>query len=296
VQAFEPVQVIYLSNENATSPGYIRQAVDAAILRVNGAVVASRVGTDVADSIESVQFDDDSRAEFAQALYDRATAIWEDNPIGVTVELTAGEDDSESSSNFQTGLRQSVPGMGSLFVMFTVLGGMTALIQERNQWTLQRLAVMPISRAQILAGKILGRFLLGILQFLVVFAVGLLLGVNLGNDLLSLVLIVLAYTLTITAFSFALGTRLQNESQAAGFSLLLSMVLASLGGAMWPLEVVPEIMQIVGHVSPVAWAMDSFNTLLFFGGGLGDILLPVGVLLAMTVVLFALAVWRFEYE
>jgi ABC-2 type transport system permease protein len=124
----------------------------------------------------------------------------------------------------------------------------------------------------------------------------LLLGVNLGNDLLSLVLIVLAYTLTITAFSFALGTRLQNESQAAGFSLLLSMVLASLGGAMWPLEVVPEIMQIVGHVSPVAWAMDSFNTLLFFGGGLGDILLPVGVLLAMTVVLFALAVWRFEYE
>ena len=45
-----------------------------------------------------------------------------------------------------TGFGQSIPGMGSMFVMFTVMAGMSILLRERNQWTLQRLVVMPLRR------------------------------------------------------------------------------------------------------------------------------------------------------
>ncbi|MCB9452478.1 MAG: ABC transporter permease [Anaerolineaceae bacterium] len=296
VEAFQPTHITYVSNDSFTAPGFIRQAVDAAVLRVNGAIVAARVGTDVAGQIQGITFDEASREAFSKQVYDRAAGIWEANPVSVQYEQTAQTETSEQSGGLQSGLAQSVPGMGSMFVMFTVFGGMTLLVVERKQWTLQRLVALPVSRAQLLGGKILSRFLLGILQYAVVFAMGILMGVNLGKDPIALILVMVSYTLAITALSFALGTQLKTEEQASGLSLLLSLALAPLGGAWWPLDIVPEFMRTIGHISPVAWAMDGFNQLTFFQGGLGDVLLPIGVLLAMSAVFFAIAVSRFKYE
>ncbi|MCA9910101.1 MAG: ABC transporter permease, partial [Anaerolineae bacterium] len=72
--------------------------------------------------------------------------------------------------------------------------------------------------------------------------------------------------------------------------------LAPLGGAWWPLEIVPDWMRTIGHISPVAWAMDSYSSLIFHGGGLADVLLPLGVLAALTIVFFLLGVVRFRIE
>jgi ABC-2 type transport system permease protein len=93
-----------------------------------------------------------------------------------------------------------------------------------------------------------------------------------------------------------LGSRLENEAQASGLGLLLSLILAPLGGAWWPLEIVPDFMRLVGHLSPVAWAMDGFNALIFDQAGLGEVLIPLGILLALTLICFAIAIRLFRYE
>jgi hypothetical protein len=49
--------------------------------------------------------------------------------------------------------------------------------------------------------------------------------------------------------------------QASGSSLLLTLTRAPLGGARWPMDISPKFMRIVGHVSPVAWAMHGFTAL-----------------------------------
>lgn len=296
VRAFRPVEIGYWSLEDATEPGYIQQAVDAAIQQVNGAVVASLVGSKAIASFPGVELDAADREDLQRALYDRAAALWEDNPVSIDYQLTGQPESPSAFQSLQAGLGQSVPGMGAMFVMFTVFGGMTALIQERKQWTLPRLATLPISKGQLLGGKILARFTLGLLQFLIVFLVGALLGMNFGQAPLALVLLAVTYTLAITALSFALGTRLENETQASGLGLLLSMILAPLGGAWWPLEIVPDFMRTIGHLSPVAWAMDGFHALLYESAGLGDLWVPLGVLLIITLVCFAIAVRLFSYD
>ena len=294
VRSFEPVQVSLYTRDTAGTPGPVEQALNAAIQRVNGASVAARTGSSLVSRNELLT-DDESLREFEGAVYEQAAKIWESQPAQVDFEYT-GEQAPGGGLNLQAGLGQSVPGMGTVFVMFTVFGGMTALIVERSQWTLQRLAVAPLSRAQLLGGKILSRFILGAVQFLVVFAVGIAAGIQLGEDALALILVAFAYTLAITALSFALGTWLKNEAQAAGFSLLLSLVLAPLGGAWWPLEIVPKTMQVVGHISPVAWAMDAFHALIFNQGRLPDVIVPVAVLLGIAGVAFVWGVARFMYE
>lgn len=289
VQAFTPVQIRYVSVQDFSAPSFIRQAVEAALTRVNGAVVASRVGSAALGEAAAPE-------GFAERVYARASDLWDENPVRVQFELTSEETVDPTSRPDIGGFGQSVPGMGSMFVLFTVLGSMGLLVAEKKQWTLQRLATMPISRPQLLGGKILGRFSLGIVQYIVVFAVGIVAGLNFGRDPLALLLIMVAFTLASTALSFALGSLLKSEQQAAGLTNLLGLTLAPLGGAWWPLEVVPEFMRSAGHVSPVAWAMDGYTTLMFRNGDLQDVLLSILVLVGMSTAFFAFGIKRFRYD
>lgn len=211
-----------------------------------------------------------------------------------TVERSARRVEPSSDTNI-TGFGQSVPGIGSMYVMFTVLQGGALLIQERRNWTLQRLVTMPVSRAQIISGKMLARFAMGLIQFGVAFAIGLILGVHFGDAPLALLLVIMAFTLCITAIAFLLANFMETDQQASGIITFFVLVTSPLGGAWWPLEVVPDFMQTVAYVTPVGWAMEGFGEVIFYGGGVADVLLPVGVLLAATVVIFGLAVMQFRY-
>lgn len=296
LKAGKPVTIGYRSNENATAPSYIAQAVQAAVQKINGASVAAQVGNQVAGDFKIPFKDDAARSQYQQSVYDSASTLWAKSLVTVDYQVGKSVDTGSKVSSTQAGFGQSVPGMGSMFVMFTVFAGMQILLQERKNWTLQRMVTTPLSRAQLLGGKILGRFLMGIAQFLIVFAVGAAVGLSYGQDVVALVLLIVLYTMSITAFSFAIAPRLRTEMQAASLSLLLSMILAPLGGAWWPLDIVPNFMKIIGHISPVAWAMDGFNSLLFNQGSLGTVLVPMAVLAVLTVVFFALGIRGFQYE
>jgi ABC-2 type transport system permease protein len=292
LQAGEPVSVVYRSNENAVAPSYILQAVQAVTQKMGGALVAASVGARMA---EPLNLSDDDLAAFRQETYERAAALWAQNPVSVDYRLTE-QTESQSVSGTQAGFGQSVPGMGSMFVMFTVFTSLFVLIRERNNWTLQRLVMMPLSRGQILGGKILMWFMAGMLQYFAVFAIGLAVGLNFGQDMMAMLLVMIAFTFCVTALSFAVSTMLKTEMQANSVSLLLALTLAPLGGSWWPLDVVPEFMRIVGHISPVAWAMDAFQLLIFENGTLVNVLPYLAVLLVLGAVFFVFSVWRFRYE
>jgi len=65
-----------------------------------------------------------------------------------------------------------------------------------------------------------------------------------------------------------------------------------LGGAWVPLEVTGETFAAIGHVSPVAWAMDGFKNVIIRGFGLESVWVPCLALAGYALVFFILAVWR----
>ena len=288
IESLEPVAIRFAAGEDLTAPQFIQQAIATALTQTNGALTASRIGIQLAAQVDEAAAGD---ASLAQQLRDRAAEIWAEDRITVSYELT-----KESSSGSVGGFGQSIPGIGSMFVMFAVLGGMALMIEDKRQWTMQRLASMPVTRSQLLGGKILGRFSLGMLQYLIIFAIGVVVGQSFGRDPLALVLIMLAFALCMTALSFALGSFVRNETQAAGLTNLLGISLAALGGAWWSLEVVPEFMRTIGHISPVAWAMDGYTALIFKNGDLATVYPSILILIGAALVFFVLAVRRFRYD
>lgn len=290
LQAGENVAVTYRANANISAPTYVVQAVQAAAQRIGGAFVAERVGANLVADLPTGTEDD-----LRQRVFERADAIWAERPIDVRM-VTGDSGEAEDEQSAGTGFGQSAPGIGSMYVMFTVFPLLSALIRERENWTLQRLLVAPIRKAHILDGKMLARFAIGMAQYGVLFGVAALLGTDFGGNLPALVLTMVAYVLCITGLALALSTLVENESQAGGIALFLTLTLAPLGGAWWPLEIVPPLMRTVAHLSPVAWAMDAYGKLIWFDGTLTHVLLPVGVLLAMAAVFFTFGALRFEYE
>jgi ABC-type multidrug transport system permease subunit len=294
--AQQPMTLTFRSAGTFGSSQAAQQAVEAALSKVNAAAVASRIGLSVINGVQGQPLAGDQVEQIKGALYQQALEMGKEENVTVDFVLSGTTQERTMGESLQQGLGQSVPGMGTMFVLMTIFGGMSALIVERQQWTLQRLASMPVSRSTLLAGKILARFCLGLLQFLVVFAVGTLFKMDFGKDPLALLLLIVVYTLAITALSFAVGSGLENPAQASGLGLLLTLTMAPLGGAWWPMDISPRFMQIIGHVTPVAWAMDGFTALTYHGAHLADVLVPLAVLVGMTVVLFLIAIPRFRYQ
>lgn len=292
-----PTTIVYRADEDANAPGFIFQAVQAAAVRVGGAQTAAEVGADVADATEFLVFADDAdRAAFVGTIAANAEAAWATPPITVqTVQAQTAAQASPGSA--QGGFAQSVPGMATMYVLFTVLPAAGAIILERKNWTLQRMATLPVSRTQILGGKLLARFTLGMVQYAILFGFGaVVLGVRYGEQPLAILPVMVAYTACVTALSLALSTLVTNDGQAQGITLFISLTLAPLGGAWWPLEIVPAWMRAAGHLSPVAWAMDGYQAVIFYGGGLAEVLVPTVVLALAAAALFAFGAARFRFS
>jgi len=298
LENFERTAVDFYSLSDPMQPDPVLQSLNAVLQRASTASMIPGVAGALLDNLTSAAqlppIEGAARDGFLRALYSRSQQLLTDRPSPVSFRVA--DSDGDSSSAIDNGFNQSAPGMGSLYVMFTVLGGMAVLLRERRQWTLQRLIALPLSRAQILGAKIGVYFTLGMIQYAIVFAVGAAVGMEFGNSPIAFLAVMAAFVLCITALTFALAPWIKSEGQASGLVLLLSLSLAPLGGAWWPLEIVPDFMQTIGHISPVAWAMDAFQDLIWYNGGLPDVLPEIGVLLAAAAVLFAIGIRSFKYE
>lgn len=281
--------VAYRSDEDATASSAALQAVNTAAQRLNGVIASERIAVNIAEATLN------GDTAFVDAVREHAGATWAASPVNIAV--TEAE---RTDPDFLVGIQQSVPGMGGMYVMFLVLSGAGTLVQERKLWTLQRLAATPVTRADIIFGKLLARFVLGMGQFAVAFGVGLIFGrildVSFGNNPLALLVIMVAFSLCISTLTLLLATVVKSEAQASSLVTLVTLLLAPLGGAWWPLdfEFIPEFMRTISVISPFKWMIDGFRNVIARGMGLDGVIVPAAVLLAAAAVFFVIAVRRFK--
>jgi ABC-2 type transport system permease protein len=178
-----------------------------------------------------------------------------------------------------------------LFVFLASLAGSATLIQARRLGVMGRTLAAPVSAGQALGGQALGRFAIaGFQGAYIMAATALLFGVDWGNIWLSL-LVLAAFSTVAAGAAMVLGSMLDNDSAAGGAGVGLGLVLAALGGCMLPLELFPDTLQTVAHVTPHAWAYEAFGEIQRHDAGLRDIVPQLAVLAAMAAALLALGTW-----
>ena len=189
-----------------------------------------------------------------------------------------------------SGFDHSIPGTTIQFIMMMVMiyGGITVM-EDRKKGVLGRMLFSPLSTGELFQAKLLGRWLMGMLQALMLFVVGkIFFHLNLGNVPLSL-LVIAVFSLAMSALSVFIGSLCTKEDMIIGLAVLLSNVFAALGGCWWPNEIVPQGVRTAAMISPAYWAMDALHKLRFFQGDFSAIAPHLGILLALSIILAVLA-------
>ena len=194
-----------------------------------------------------------------------------------------------------SGFDHSIPGTTIQFIMMMVIiyGGITVM-EDRKKGVLSRMLYSPLSKGEVFQAKLLGRWLMGLVQALILFVVGkIFFRLDLGSVPLA-ILVIAVFALAMAALSVFIGSLCRKEDVIIGLAVLLANIFAGLGGCWWPSEIVPPGVRPATMISPAYWAMDALHKLRFFQGGFAEIWPDLAVLLGLTAVLTAVAVKAFR--
>lgn len=228
----------------------------------------------------------------SQAQIEAALASASQQVRPPTLQVQGGDVD-ELEQEF-AGLGQFDLGASSqllLFVFLSSLAGSVTLIQARRRGIIARSVAAPVSIGQALVGQGLGRLAIALFQGLyIMLATAVLFDVDWGTPALT-VLVLLIFSTVSAGAAMLLGSLIDNEGAASGLGVGIGLVLAALGGGMMPLEIFPDTLRTVAHVTPHAWAYDALAEIQRRDAGLVDILGPLAVLVGMALALVLIGTW-----
>jgi ABC-type multidrug transport system permease subunit len=163
-----------------------------------------------------------------------------------------------------------VPSYTVMFAFFLVLNVGWVFVAERRQGTLRRLQAAPVTRGQILLGKLVPYFILSLGQGLFLLIAGrLLFGMRWGPDdwplwrqLAALLPVVTATSLAAMGLALLVAAVARTEMQVALYGAIPVLVLALIGGCVLPPEMMPPQAQVVSLFTPQGWALQAYRELL----------------------------------
>jgi len=299
-RSFQPAPVkltFFQSADSIMHAQILQEAVNAASAETAGSLAVADLSLRIGEQVMLIDGEDEVASQaYKQEPFSAAESVWDTSELlrVQSQEVTRLE---INENIIPLGSNQSSPGMLVMFALFFSFGGCATLLVERDEGTLRRLPMMPLSKSALLGGKLLGVFLGALLQMTIMILFGtFVLDLAWGQSPLALVVILLSYAFASTALGLMVAALVKSAAQADAAGTIIVMALASLGGAWWPIEIVPAWMQKIALMLPTGWAMRGFQDIIVRGLGLQEILLEAVVLIGFGLLFLSIGIWRFRYE
>ncbi len=188
-----------------------------------------------------------------------------------------------------------VGGWAMQFLLFALSAAATGLFYERDQGIFHRILAGPVSRAQILWSKFTYGVCIGMLQLITLFLAGrILYGIDVEHHIGFLLLVCAFAAAACTAFGMLLAAVSPSPEAASGLATFLILLMCAIGGAWFPVTLMPEFIQQASKFTLVYWAMEGFSQVLWANVSFLELLPTLGILGGMTSLVMAVAVWRFN--
>ncbi len=159
---------------------------------------------------------------------------------------------------------QYVPGFGVTFLLIGMMLGIAlTLVDERSWGTLQRLEASGAPLTGLLLGKVASRFAVGVVQMVLLFAVGrALFGISLGAQPAALLLPTVAMSFAAASLGLVMPTLTDSHDAVMPLGTMVSMAISAVGGCWWPLDFEPSWMRSISGALPTTWVMQAYNDLM----------------------------------
>ncbi|UYZ23700.1 ABC transporter permease [Mesobacillus jeotgali] len=201
------------------------------------------------------------------------------------VEEAAAEQDQKPVGSFQ----YYAAGMGVMFLLMTVITGVSAMIDEKEQDVFNRLLVTKLSNQHYLIGKFIGLLFMSSVQFfIIILGTHYLYDVQWGESMTGVIIVGFAFVFSVSGLGVLLGALVKKEKTFNAAGMLATQIMAALGGSMVPLYIFPDWVNTVVKVLPNALALQTFLELMS-GAGVWQVLIEAGILIAIGLVSLLIA-------
>jgi len=187
------------------------------------------------------------------------------------------------------------PGIIMMSVLFTAIFSGIDLIWDRQFGFLKETMVAPVPRWQIMLGKTLGGATVAAFQGLIVFILALIVGFRFYNPLMLPVaaIFVILVAIIFASLGVAIASRIEDMQ---GFQLIMNflvMPIFFLSGALFPLQGLPAVMEVVIKLDPLTYGIDGLRGALINASTFG-IATDLMIMVILAVVLLGIGSYLFE--
>jgi ABC-2 type transport system permease protein len=187
------------------------------------------------------------------------------------------------------------PGIVAMGILFTAVFSGIEIIWDRQFGFLKETLVAPVSRLQIVLGRVLGGAIVAMMQGSVVFLVCLAFGFRIGSWLLLPLAVVFMFLISLlfTSIGTAIGSVLQDMQ---GFPLVMNFLVMPLfffSDALFPMSGLPKVLMLVLRLNPLTYGVDGLR------GALGhafafNVITDFAVLLVASSILLSIGSYLFS--
>ena len=200
---------------------------------------------------------------------------------------------------YNPGLRSPnyiVPGLvGVILTITMVLITAMALVRERERGTLEQLIVTPITKTELMLGKIAPYVGVGLVQMTAVLLLGrFVFAVPITGDVALLYAIALIFVVASLSFGLFISTLVRTQQQAMQVAFFFVLPNILLSGFMFPRQAMPVFFQWIGLTLPLTHFLKVLRGILLKGVGLEALWPEVSVLFGFAVVMIVASVRRFH--
>lgn len=198
-------------------------------------------------------------AEIFSVSPEAAVKIAAGHPQGTYVELSSLDKKKQPGS-----MDYYAVSMLTLILMYASLTGLWSIKSEQNLKTGSRILCSPIRKYEVLTGKVLGCIAVTIVQALVVIGFSkLILKADWGNDLPTILLVVLSQAMMTIGMGVGLAYLIKNDGAASGLLNTLIPFVVFLGGGYMPIDQFGEALRKLADISPVRWVNKAIFSVIY---------------------------------
>lgn len=186
----------------------------------------------------------------------------------------------------KTALEYVLVGNIVLSLMFGIMNNIEGhFVFMRFQGMLDYFATLPIKRPILILSLVAAFLCIALPSLLITIIAGsFLLGIHLTiNPLIILVMPLCA--MSVSGIGALIGVHARTPEEAGAISLLINMLLMSIGPVVIPPDHLSAILLFLGHFSPTTYAASALRQVLI-GPVTGELAIDIAVLVGVTIVIF----------
>jgi len=181
------------------------------------------------------------------------------------------------------------PGVLAQSVLFVAIFYGITIVWERDVGLLTKLLSTPSPRLSIVVGKALAAGVRGIFQGVMIFALALIIGVNLRFDPLDVAgvfIVVVLFAMCFASLSMTLASFLKTRDRMMGIGQAITIPLFFGSNAIYPISLMPSWLQAVSAFNPLTYVVDAMRSMLLTGNYSG---LPIDIFALLLSTTFFIA-------